>query len=354
MLSGQGLLLPLPTVEDAVRRCVCVQTQYAQSLPVAMAARTPPKPPAYFAEALDEDGPLRKTWTVRWTLHTVHEDDIPLFVSSVGRHFHQRYLKGTAKYLGVDESMLVERERKIWESLQRGPLSRKQLHDCVPELKGLPGAGWGWDVAGLAYEGKLYACSHMGATRFVACDPPAPVPVHEAQAQLLERYLAAYGPATKTDFKYWTGLYMADVRRAFATLEPKLEWRQLENRAEPYAVLSGRTLPDGRPKLRLLAKFDPYVMAHRDKRHFLPEKWHKEVFRPAGQVEASVLRNGIIVGTWRAERIAKRIRLNFRMFERVSKGQLGELEREADKVRIAFGAESVEMAGLADHGNASN
>src|SRR5687767_2799406 len=307
-LRAQGLIESFDSVEDCVRSCVCIQTQYSQSLPIAVAARTEPKPPEWFAKALSVKGPLRKTWTVRWTLHTIHEDDAPLLVSALGSRFHKRFVQGTTKHFGITENALRKREDRIWEVLREGPLTRKQLHNRVSELKGLPGAGWGWDVAGLAYEGRLYACSHLGATTFVAVQPPKLMDEEEAQAELLRRYLRAYGPATPQDFARWSGLSMVSVNKAFHSLDSEIEWVKIGDSESPFAILRAEcreaaTL--GKPKL--LAKFDSYVMAHRDKSLYLPEDLCPRVFRPAGQVEATILIDGKISGTWRAERSGKKL-----------------------------------------------
>lgn len=343
-LRGQGLIEPYSSAEDCVRGCVCIQTQYSQSLPIALAARTKPNPPEWFEKALDPTGPLRKTWTVRWTLHTIHEDDVVLFVSALNSRFYSRFVKGSTKYLGISESQLRKREDRVWEVLREGPLTRKQLHDRVSELKGLPGAGWGWDVAGLAYEGRLYVSSHLGATTFVAVEPPKLMDEEEAQTELLRRYLKAYGPATPQDFARWSGLFMVAIDRAFKSLSDEIEWVTIGDSERPFALLrEGRSkeIELGFPKL--LAKFDSFVMAHRDKSLYLPERLAPRVFRPAGQVEATVLIDGQICGTWRAERAGKKLTIRIEPFSKLSASVLKQIQKEAEGVRIALGAESVDL-----------
>ena len=344
-LRGQGLLDPFESIEECVRGCICVQTQYSQSLPIAIAARTKPKPPNWFAKALEVNGPLRKTWTVRWTLHTIHENDAPLLVSALGARFYKRFVQGSTKHLGISETALRKREDRVWEVLREGPVTRKQLHDRVDELKGLPGAGWGWDVAGLAYEGRLYVSSHQGATTFVATDPPKLMEEEQAQAELLRRYLKAYGPATPQDFARWSGLFMVGIKKSFENLESEIEWVEIEGCDGKYAVLKGaetERVSSGKP--RLLAKFDPYVMSHKDKSLYLPEKLAPHVFRPAGQVEATILVDGVIRGTWRAERAGKNLTIKVEPFEAFGSRLLKQIQKEAEGVRIALGAERVDCS----------
>lgn len=342
-LHRSGLLRPLSSVEDVVRQCIGIQTQYSQSLPVAVAARTKPKPPDWFSRALDFDGPLRKTWTVRWTMHTVHRDDIPLLVSAAGRHLYRRYLKGMTEHFKLAEKAIHERQERVWNILRQGPLTRKELHDRVPEFKTMESTGWGWDVAGLAHEGRLYVSSHLGQTTFVATDPPKLMDEHEAQVELLRRYLGAYGPASVHDFARWSGLYLSAIRPAFAALEGEIEWRELANGSKVALLRDSDHGGQGTARVKLLAKFDPYVMAHFDKSLFLSDKDYGNVFRPAGQVEATILVGGRVAGTWRAERNGRRLSLRLWPLRRLASPTLRELEKHAQKLQVALGADSVEV-----------
>ena len=342
-LNGQGLIEPLNHAEDCVRRCVGIQTQYSQSLPIAVAARTMPKPPEWFAKALEIGGPLRKTWTMRWSLHTVHEDDIPLLVSALGRRFHERFVTQTTKHFGISPADLRKREEKVWKAIREHPLTRKQLHERVTELKGLPGAGWGWDVAGLAYEGRLYISSHHGATTFVAVEPPKLLEEVFAQGELLKRYLKAFQPATRLDMQRWSGLHLSSIDSALEAIANDIEWIRLEEGKDRFAILRGAEEAEQKAQsVQLLAKFDPYVMSHKDKSLYLSDRDYAKVFRPAGQVEACVLMDGVICGTWRAERKGKHMTVRVETFRGFSKRVRERVEREAEGVRIALGAESVE------------
>lgn len=342
-LAGQGLLHRFATPEEAIRRCIAIQTQYAASLPVALAARGPAVTPEWCEKGLSESGPLRKAWTVRHTLHTHHEDDVSLLVHAFGTYATIRFERFMERRRGIAPEALREREDRIWSALREGPLDRKALHERIPELKGMPGTGWGLDAMGLAYQGRCYVKSHRGATTFVACEPPEPDDPDAAAAELLCRYLQAYAPATKHDFAYWSGLPMSRVDRAMARAGDRFETVKLEGSPKPYLMLAGASEPEGDPWPRLLAKFDPFVMSHRDKDLYLDSKHYKGVFRKAAQVEATVLVDGRIVGAWRAERAGRRIRIRIEPFGRMSKRTLSALGREAAGVGQGLGAEETEI-----------
>jgi hypothetical protein len=176
----------------------------------------------------------------------------------------------------------------------------------------------------------------------VAVEPPKVMDEEQAQTELLRRYLKAYGPATPQDFARWTGLFMVAVKGSFENLKNEIEWVEIANSGSKFAVLKrsySGTATVSKPKL--LAKFDPYVMSHKDKSLYLPGKLAARVFRPAGQVEASILVDGAVRGTWRAERTGKKLIINLEPFERFSATLLKQIQKEAEGVRIALGAESV-------------
>lgn len=342
-LAGQGLIKPFASVEDCVRACIGIQTQYSQSLPIATAARSNPQPPQWFANALDIGGPLRKTWTVRWSLHTVHEDDMSLLVSALGRRFHDRFVAQSTKHFGITAAALRKREERVWKVIREKPLTRKELHERVSELKGMPGAGWGWDVAGLAYEGRLYISSHHGSTTFVAVEPPKFIEETAAQGELLKRYLKAFQPASRLDMQRWSGLYLSSIDRALESIDKDLEWLSVGEKRERFAVLRGTKEPSGNAGgVKLLAKFDPYVMCHKDKSLYLSDREYGKVFRPAGQVEACVLVDGVLRGTWRAERRGKSLVFRIDPFKDLGQKTMSAVKKEAEGVRIALGADSVD------------
>ena len=44
--------------------------------------------------------------------------------------------------------------------------------------------------------------------------------------------------------------------------------------------------------MRLLGRFDPLLLAHRDKDWVVPAKYYNRVWRPAGHIEGVVLESG--------------------------------------------------------------
>ena len=53
----------------------------------------------------------------------------------------------------------------------------------------------------------------------------------------------------------------------------------------------------------MLGRFDPLLLAHRDKSWVVPDEYYDRVWRPAGHIEAVVLVHGRAVATWRYDRL---------------------------------------------------
>ena len=91
LLRNQGLSEPLPDPDAALERVVAVQTQYAQSLEIALAARAKGRLKGWEARALGEAGHLHKSWGLRRTLHAHGPAGWALVHGALGLGWHERY-----------------------------------------------------------------------------------------------------------------------------------------------------------------------------------------------------------------------------------------------------------------------
>jgi hypothetical protein len=314
---------------DALHGIFAIQTQYASSLPIALAFRVKNLKPTWHMK--EEHRDVLKCWTLRSTLHAHTAADHAVAVAALRDRLRTRYVEWFKKDLGFDDAFIARMEDEICEALEGGPLTRVELHSRVPSLKRIPHAGWGLDLKGLAYRGLLkIIVADGGATRFALHRCPTDLPKDEAIAELMRRYFFAFGPATLADFRYWTGLFAADINRAFKIVEPELERIEVEGMAGDR-FLYGKLAKGDIPKVALLAKFDPLTLGHFDKSLFLPLTDRERVFRKAGQVEAGVLIDGKFAGTWRLQRKGKAAEVVVEPFRKIAKARVPAIVREAGK-----------------------
>ena len=117
-----------------------------------------------------------------------------------------------------------------------------------------------------------------------------------AAAQLVRRYLASFGPATRADIAQWTGL-------ALSVLDPGLEPLELtrfrdELDRELYDIPRAPLPPADTPAPpRFLPRFDNLVLSHADRRRVLADENRTTVIE-RGEVRATFLVDGFVAGTW--------------------------------------------------------
>ncbi|MBC8063956.1 MAG: AlkZ family DNA glycosylase [Chlorobia bacterium] len=335
ILGRHGLSQPYATPLEALHAVFAIQTQYSASLPTALAFRVKSFKPTWHKK--EENKTVLKSWTLRHTLHAHTAADFAVAMGAIGENFFLRFCRWMEGSEGLTEAQVRERCAEIYESLSAGALTRTELHEALPALKEVPMAGWGADVKGLAYLGKLkLIVSDGGATRFARHDCGELPDRSTAIAELLRRYFSAYGPATIADFRHWTGLLKSSVMPVFESIQD--EFTPVEVEGMPGdRFLHGGLVEGGVPRVNLLAKFDPLTLGHADKTLFLAEKDRTKVFRIAAQVEAGVLVDGKFVGTWRLNRKGKGAEVVIEPFRKIAKARMPGLEREARKAAKSVG-----------------
>ncbi len=297
-LAQSGLAEGFADAEACVRALVGVQAQIPQAAALAVAVRTRGLTHRDYRDLLYDSKRLLRTWGQRHTMHVYDAAGWPLYVAA----FRSRHSWARGLFLergGTDagfEALLAKVDAVLAEG---APLSRAEL---APRI-GVTLSSWGDILVEAAYRGIL--CD-AGANQFAHGKNWAEIPEEEgdplaANAALLKRYLATYGPATAADIIHWFGECAGKVREALARIETT------ELTCGKKRLLA---LPETLPALEkdadaalagpiLLYRFDPLLLAYRDKDWIVPEAHQRKVWQSAGHVNAVLLENGLAVGTWR-------------------------------------------------------
>lgn len=136
--------------------------------------------------------------------------------------------------------------------------------------------------------------------------PRADVPVVEARAELVRRWLRTYGPGTLTDLAWWTKWTKANVHAALAdvgALEVTVDADD-GGRAPAWVLpddLDGTPLDaarrDGRPPVTLLPGLDPTVMGWKERGWYLGPH-AGPMFDRNGNAGPTIWVGGRAVGVW--------------------------------------------------------
>jgi Winged helix DNA-binding domain len=150
----------------------------------------------------------------------------------------------------------------------------------------------------------------------------------EARAELARRWLAAFGPGTVADLRWWTGWPLGKTRQALAALDTVDV--QLDN-GSVGVVLAGdeAPIPPRKPSAALLPSLDPTTMGWAERDWYLGP--HREtVFDTAGNSGPTVWWDGRIVGGWTQRKDGE---MAWRLLDDVGADGRRAVEREAERLQ---------------------
>ena len=261
----------------------------------------------------------------------------------------------------MSEAEIAAIEETVPKVLSGTPITRERLAAEVarrtrnPRLEEQLLSGWGALLKLLAARGQLAFGPPAGggpgregpqrpSTAVVTFIDPrawvgdwADVDPEQAVAEVVRRYLDAYGPADLDELVGWSALDKPVLRRAVAALGDELVEVDTEGSrgwlTRPAAAEVAATVPSD--IVRLLAGFDPYVVgALKQIAHLLSGPYRDRVSRTSGWISPVLVAGGTIVGTWTQEVRGGTLRVAVEPFEplqdAVSAATEGEAQRWAD------------------------
>ncbi len=297
------------TVCDVVTWFGAMQAQELSSAEWSLGIRLPASTLASVNAALEHREALR-TWPMRGTIHWVPARDARWMLELMG----VRALAGAERrrnFLGLDEATANRAVEVIGAALVGG--GRLTRAECLGV----------WERAGIASAGQLgyhllWYASQRGVTciapnvdgdqTFVLLDEWVPTAHHpqrdEALGLIATRYFQSHGPAPRQDLAGWTGLTMADVKRAIEVVGGGLEEVSVEGTsmyvaAGATSVLSSPS-SESRHPLQAVPGFDEFLLGYKDRSLMVADE-HKQAIIPGGNgiFRWTIVRDGQVIGTWK-------------------------------------------------------
>lgn len=274
---------------------------YAQSL-WAVGARLPGSTAATVARALAE-GRIVRTWLLRGTLHLAAAEDVrwlldlvaPRLIQACAAQYRQRELDAATftRSFAVLERLLAgqppQPRRVLAEALQQAGIRTNEqrlyslLQRAVLEKLICPAGRLGAEPAYTLLDSWL---------------PPTAKPFDhpEAVAELARRYFRSHGPATLPDFAWWAGLPLGQARQGLEAVQPELQALTLEG--QTYWLPAAANRNASAPAPLLLAGFDEYLIAYKDRSQLLDSAHAPQVMTANGIFRPILVVDGRVVGTW--------------------------------------------------------
>jgi len=335
------------------RSLVCVHATDAVTVFLAVHARSEGVAPADIERALYEERSLVRLLAMRRTLWVVPREFVPAVFAAATKTVaatQRKRLEGFVRDSGVSTrpgAWLARAGKAALAAVeQRGEALTREVVADVPLLATKLRSGAGrWAVeqsAGarvlpqLAMEGLLVRGRPRGSWigpqfRWVTTEAWLGGPIEEldtapAQAELLRRWLAAFGPASETDIRWWTGWTARETRAALEAV-PHTE---VDLGGATGYVLDGdlEPTPPGEPSAALLPTLDPTTMGWKEREWYLGPHG-PTLFDTNGNAGPTIWWDGRIVGGWSQRRDGEIV--------------LGLLEDVGRDARVAIDAEAARL-----------
>jgi Winged helix DNA-binding domain len=342
-------------VSDAVsaaRSLVVLHSTDPVTVFLSVQARTGGVRPEAIEHALYDDRALVRVLCMRRTLFVVPRELVPVVFAACTRTIAARERRRLEKMIhdsGISTrpaSWLARASKAALLALDaRGEAFTREVVSDVPMLaKHLRiGSGTRFEAtqsAGsrvlpqLAMEGRVVrgrprgtwisgqyrwvpTAAWLGSGGIGAIDPGA------AQAELLRRWLAAFGPATETDLRWWTGWTVREARAALARVPHAV----VDLDGASGIVLAGDLdrVEKPEPWAALLPTLDPTTMGWKERAWYLGR--HASVlFDRNGNAGPTVWWDGRVVGGWAQRRDGEIV---FRLLEDVGADAVRAVELQA-------------------------
>jgi len=302
-------------VHQVVRAVGGLQAQDTPASRLAVRARSTGLDAAAVRRACDQERSVVRTWAMRGTLHMVAAEDAGWLVALHGPVFAAANRR-RRRQLGLDEEVCERALRALPEVLGGGPLPRAEV------VGGLAARGVEIDPGGQAPAHLIAYAAMRGLVcrgpdldgdqaSYVLLDDWVGVgqafEPDDAVAELARRYLGAHGPAGPEDLAAWSGLPAGRARRGFELIAGELREVESDGR-RMWSTAGGRAVGSGtgEPVVRLLPRFDDYLLGWRGRDLILDRRFARRVQAGGGWIHAAVVVDGRVAGTWRSQQASRR------------------------------------------------
>lgn len=252
------------------------------------------------------DGKILRTHALRPTWHFVTPQDIR-WMLMLNKPRVMASMKARWKELGLNEKIVIRTNNIVTKALRdENKLSRIELHELLQRNKiktdenRLSHLLMAAELDALICSGPRVGKQFKYALLDDRVPTTKPLTKSEALAKLAERYFSSRGPATTSDFVWWSGLTVGDCKAAVATL-PKTFLRETNEGVE--YILAETNIQTTLRSTFLMPAYDEYGVAYRNRNAINPNNV-KGATRDGNAVfHNMIVVDGIMAGSW--QRVAK-------------------------------------------------
>lgn len=321
-----------------VHAVVGVQAQELPSAYLSIRARSSGVTESHIQRLHLDQAALAWTWCMRGTLHLITAEDARWLIPLLGpRNNASGYRR--LRQLGWTDDTARKGIHLLLDLIhERGEVTRADAIEMFHQ-HGLPYEGQApvHLLSKAVGEGLITTAGFQGTkptyTLFEKRHGDlAHVQPEQGMAELARRYLSGYGPAGVKDFSNWSGLKMNEANLAWVQISSELtnvevDGRTIQILAKDYELLD--LYPGHDPVLRLLPRFDTYLLGYADRTWTVDPGFESHLFPGGGIISATIVLDGLVAGVWKLIPGKKRVTIKAEIFSDQSTGLFPLIEKEA-------------------------
>ncbi|WP_228000818.1 winged helix DNA-binding domain-containing protein [Nocardia australiensis] len=347
-------------ISEVARSLVVLHATDPATVYLSIGARSNTATPEHVERSLYEDRTLLRLLAMRRTMFVAPVELLPVLQASCAdalaekqRRTYSRFIESAGVVDGNARDWLADVEDETHKALlSLGAATGAQLSKQVPRLRtqvnpapdksySKPTSITTWVLVILGVEGRIVRGRPNGSwTSSQYTWAPveswlpggaARIPADRARAELVRKWLSAFGPAPVSDIKWWTGWSLAEVRKALTQLDVV----EVDLDGGTGILLADDLEPDPTPDpwVSLLPALDPTPMGWQSRDWYLGPHGAR-LFDRNGNIGPSIWHNGRIVGGW-AQRTDGE--LVYRLLEDVGSDATAMIEAELARTAIWYG-----------------
>ncbi len=289
---------------------------------------------------------------MRGTVYAVRREMLPVVHAATTRAV-VRHARAFALARGVTPEVYEASASRILDLLAEEPLTTNELRGRLGGTVNIAAL-----ITLLSAEGSLLRDRPRGGWQdrrytYVPLSKALPdvsldsITGDNALIELMRQYVRAFGPVTKRDAAWWSGVGVTRVKWALRHLEDEIVEVSLDDSEEIHLMhatdtdeLTSATLMEG-PEVSFLPSFDPLTMGYAERGRYVADEHRPFVFDRSGNVTSVVLVNGKVIGVWDiAEKDSPTVIVT--LFQEADAGVREAIERRAGELgRFWFGEDAL-------------
>lgn len=275
-----------------------------------------------------ENEKIVKTWLLRGTIHFVSANDVGWILKLISPGIVKSAL-GRYKRLELDTKTLTLSNGIIEKTLSKNPLlTRIEIANVLAKKINLRADGLrlGHILHRAAMEGILAFRNKNGKEYFGSLPSSGTIlSTDEAIGTLAKKYFQSHGPATLHDFVFWSGLTITQARMGISAVKESMQTFTLDSK-QFYFFENERHFNAAKTYFHLLPGFDEYIVGYRHRELFLDDKYKSEIITANGIFRPTILRKGLVIGTWQMPDKGNATEPILTSFEKIGKNSLQQLK----------------------------